>query len=360
MKNTFRKLIPLLLCLVLLLSLVPAARAEEEPSIIDEEALDAWITEYVRVHDLSGGGQTFSVGFCYTATGDCWYYNADVFMYAASMYKVPVSMILAEKEAAGELSQESMLGGYTLKYLESKALTFSDNTAGHAMLDYLGEDNSGKASRLCMQYSSLSESYFDPDFFDYSYYSTRFITQVMLTLYEGGDERFPHIIENLLVAQPDSYLNLRLMGKYDVAQKYGAFEERNGNYNNHITAIVYTPTPVIITVMTRNVGNFMPLMAEVGEYLADYSLELDEKYAQREAERAAQAAAAPPEPEEGAPELQDTPQDVAVRPAPAHEGSHAGQMFAFYVMWAAILALGALIVIHGLRYRRQKAAAGRH
>ena len=35
-------------------------------------------------------------------------------------------------------------------------------------------------------------------------------------------------------------------------------------------------------------------------------------------------------------------------------------IFSFYGMWAAILVLGALIVVHGLRYRRQKAASGRH
>ena len=174
MKTTFKKLLPLLLCLILLLSAVPAARAEAGESIIDEEYLDAWIKEYVASHDLSGGGQDFSVGFCYTATGDCWYYHGDIFMYSASMYKVPVSMLLAEKEAAGQLSQDSLVSGSSLKKLETTALIDSNNASGHAMLAYLGRDDSGKASELCMQYSSLSKDYFHQDFFDYSYYSARF------------------------------------------------------------------------------------------------------------------------------------------------------------------------------------------
>ena len=43
MKNYMRKLLPLLLALILLLSLAPAALAEEEESILDQEKLDAWI-----------------------------------------------------------------------------------------------------------------------------------------------------------------------------------------------------------------------------------------------------------------------------------------------------------------------------
>ena len=209
------------------------------------------------------------------------------------MYKVPVAMLLAEKEASGLINQDTDLGGGTLRYLESTALTFSNNDSGHAMLNYLGEDNSGKASKLCMKYASLDQTYYDPDFFEYSYYSARFITQVMETLCDGGEERFPHVIENLLIAQPDSYLNLSLMGKYRVAQNYGAFQERNGNSNNHITAIVYTPNPIIVTVMTRNVNDFQQRMADIGEYLANYALELDGKLAQRqEAQAMAEAQAA--------------------------------------------------------------------
>ena len=374
MKTTLSKLIPLLLCLILLLSLVPAARAEAGESIIDEEYLNAWIKEYIASHDLSGGGQDFSVGFCYTATGDCWYYNGDVFMYSASMYKVPVSMLLAEKEAAGQLSQDSLVSGSSLRKLETTALIDSNNASGHAMLAYLGRDDSGKASELCMQYASLAREYYHQDFFDYSYYSARFITQVMQTLYEGGEERFPHIIEYLLQAQPNEYMNLKLKGKYQVAQKYGAFEERNGSYNNHVTAIIYTPTPVIVTVMTRNVGNFMPRMAEIGEFLANYSLELDEKYPAWEEAQAAAAAPQEPEQEPGLlPGLNADPGDgaqsaaagagVSTEGLPGAEPVERGKLVPAYIlMCAAIAGLGGMTVYHGLQVRRQKSktAAGRH
>ena len=277
-------------------------------------------------------------------------------------------MLLAEKEAAGELNQNSVLGGKTLHDLEYNALVKSDNPSGHGMLAYLGRDDGGKASELCIQYSSLSREYFHQDFFDYSYYSARFITQVMKTLYDGGEERFPHIIEYLLQAQPNEYMNLKLKGKYQVAQKYGAFEERNGNYNNHITAIIYTPTPIIVTVMTKNVGNFQPRMAEVGEYLANYALELDEKYPEWEARQAA-AQAAEQQPEEPAlsPELSEanaaeTPEEPEVQTAPpsavpaADPELDRGRLLpVFLLMWAAIAAFGGLTIHHALKVRRPRA-----
>ena len=177
MKRMAKTLLALLLCMALLLPLQTAALAEApdtgtaQESIIDEDALNQWMEDYLKSHNLGQNYQEFSVGFCYTATGDCWFYNADKFMYSASMYKVPVSMLLAEKEAAGELTQDSRLEGYTLQYLESSALVNSNNDSGHAMVDYLGGTYQGKCSDKTIQYTDLERDYFPQDFFDYSYYS---------------------------------------------------------------------------------------------------------------------------------------------------------------------------------------------
>ena len=83
------------------------------------------------------------------------------------------------------------------------------------------------------------------------------------------------------------------MSQYGVAQKYGAFVEQNGNNNNHCAAIIYTPTPIIVVVMTRNVGDYQRRIGEVGAHLAEVALQLDEKKAalEREAEARAEAEA---------------------------------------------------------------------
>jgi hypothetical protein len=65
---------------------------------------------------------------------------------------------------------------------------------------------------------------------------------------------------------------------YGVAQKYGLFEQTHiGLDNHHCAAIIDTPTPIIVVVMTRNIDEFQARIADVGAYLADYSLRLDEK-----------------------------------------------------------------------------------
>ena len=299
----YRQRLSLLLTLLLLLGCAPGAFADEtsaaeDTGIIDAAALDSWISDYVAQHSLDGAYQVFSVGFCYTGTGDCWFYNADQWMYSASLYKVPVSMLLAEKEAAGELTQDSMIttqyASGTLGHLESTALINSNNDSGHALVEYMGGTYAGKCADQTVRFTGLPESYFSSDdFANLSYYTARYMTHVMKTLYDGGDEAYPHIIEYLLDAQPDDYYNsdANLKSSYAIAQKYGAFTEQNGNNNNHCAAIIYTPTPIVVVVMTRNVGDYQRRMAEVGSYLADYSLQLDEKQAALEREAQEQAAA---------------------------------------------------------------------
>ena len=333
MKTILTRWIPLLLALLLLLSAAPSALAEEadpEDSLIDGELLEEWMATYAHGQGMDRDWQDFSVGFCYTATGDCWYHNGDVFMYSASMYKVPVCMMISEKIAAGEFTWTDTIQGSTVEYLVSETLIKSNNDYGHLLANYLGGSYFGKCSDLSIGYTDLDPAYFPREFSEKSYYSARYMTQVMRTLYEGGEERFPRVIEYLLQAQPNEYMNLKFKDKYPVAQKYGAYDEGNGYNNNHDAAIVYTPTPIIVVVMTRNVGDYQNHIADVANFLAEYSLTLDRELADREARRAAAEAAAPtpeptPEPTpaptpEPTPELTPVPAEPVVSPEPSPAG----------------------------------------
>ena len=373
MKAALRRM--LLLLLVLLLLPHPAALAEEadeQESILDEDYLNDWTESYLRDHGLDRDWQDFSVGFCYTATGDCWYYNADVFMYSASLYKVPVAMLAAEKVAAGELSQEDDSMGISLSYLEESALIYSNNDSGHILVRMMGGTDWGKCSDQLIRFTDLDESYFSQDFYSSSYYTARFMTQVMRTLFEGGEERFPHVIECLLQAQPESYMNLSMKDRYPVAQKYGAYEQADGANNNHVSAIIYTPNPIIVTVMTRNVGMFQDHMAAFASFLADYALELDEILREREEAAAAAtpeptteptpeptlAPTAEPSPESTplpTPEAGDAP---APDPSPAVE-RQASSSLALYAI-PVLLALAALsLLVHAVRRSRKKVRSRR-
>ena len=318
MKKTGRRLLSLIMTILVLGSMCTAAFAEAAPAeetaaaatgaeaalpaaedsgIIDANELQQWMDSFVQEHNLNQDYMRFSVGFWYSGTGDSWYYDADQWMYSASLYKVPVSMLMAEKEAAGELSQDSVVNGTTLEYLESTALIYSNNDSGHSMVSWLGGTYAGKCSDMTIKFTDLPESYFEQDFYDVSYYTARYMTQVMRTLYQGGDAAFPHVLDYLKQAQPDDYYNRNpaLKGSYTIAQKFGAYEEGNGNNNNHCAAVIYTPNPIVVTVMTRNIGDYQNIIAEVGGYLSDYALQLDqnlESWNQEQAERAAAELAA--------------------------------------------------------------------
>ena len=370
MKAALRRI--LLLLLVLLLLPRPAALAEEpdgQESILDEDYLNEWTETYLRENGLDNSWQDFSVGFCYTATGDCWYYNPDQFMYSASLYKVPASMLAEEKVAAGELSKDDTSMGSPLSYLVFSALVYSSNDAGHALVRLLGGTDWGKCSDQFIRYTDLDEDYFIPDFYGSSFYTARFMTQVMRTLCEGREDRFPYVIECMLQAQPEGYMNLTLKDRYPIAQKYGAYQEDNGPNNNHAAAIIFTPNPIVVVVMTRNVGMFQDHIAAFGGFLADYALTLDQELERRE------AAAATPEPTpvptseptpEPTPESSPEPTTEST-PAPSAEASEApapqpapepGQTapspLALYAV-PTLLALAALsLVVHGIRRARRK------
>ena len=256
-----------------------ALNLPNDSGIIDAELLNGWMEGFLQAHDCMGEGQDFSVGFCYTGTGDCWFYNPDIWMYAASLYKVPVSMLMAEKEVAGELTPESIVMGCTFEYLESTALIYSNNDTALAMVSYLGGTSKNRCSVMTEKFTDLPADYYSQEFLDVSYYTARHMTQVMKTLYEGGDEAFPRVISYLRQAQPDEYFNSNpTLKSYGVAQKYGLFEQTHlGLDNHHCAAIIDTPTPIIVVVMTRNIDEFQARIADVGAYLVDYSLRLDEK-----------------------------------------------------------------------------------
>ena len=273
------------LCCLLFLQAAPTAFAEmdEAPDeraplkdlrMLDEEALQAIVDGVIQEMQLNG--EYISVAYCYTATGETWYYQPDEWYYSASLYKVPLMMILAEKEYNGEITQETKLNNTPLSYAEEVILVYSNNDYAHLMLNYLGTDQ--EAREMYKQFSPLPDDYYDPNFIDYSYFTPRFITDVFQTLYYE-EERFPNIADKLKLAQPGHFFRLSDNRGYEVAQKYGSYKEFN-----HTSGIIYTPNPFILTVMTRYTNTIELLGYTLEQKMMDYTLQLDEQLAQAEAE----------------------------------------------------------------------------
>lgn len=245
----------------------------QQSAIFDADELETMTEDFISEYSYCGlKSENISIAYTYLATGETWFYNPDKWYYSASMYKVPLMMLLAEKEADGELTQESDVKGLTLAYAEESILVYSNNDYAHLMLNYLGTDE--EAREMYKRYSSLSDDYYDSDFIDYSYFTARFMNDVMTTLYTES-ERFPHIIDCLKLAQPTDFFHLYIDPSLEVAQKYGSYDDSLGNSWNHTTGIIYTQNPIILTVMTEDVTKAEMVIGQAAKLFTDYTLTLD-------------------------------------------------------------------------------------
>lgn len=292
-RRLVRSALALLLCLALLDGTLALAEGTitlsdtpaEDYGILDPDALQQIVDDYCARKGLNK--DNLSVGFCYTATGDAWYWNGDAWYYSASMYKVPVMMILAERYREGLITDETKISGLTLAEANELILVYSHNDYAHAMMHYIGTD--AECRTLYQQYAQLPTDYYISDFYDYSYFTARFMTQVMQTLYNES-ERFPNVIENLLRAQPGQYFKAGITD-VSIAQKYGNFKDSMGRQFTHDTGIIYTENPFILTIMTKNMGAQDTVIAQFCGAFEDYAKSLDAQLpayqqAQREAEEA--------------------------------------------------------------------------
>lgn len=282
MRKTRRLLASLLLCTLLLPGSLAWAAGDsgdagssladpaDPNSIIDSTVLTSKIQKILEERDIDP--KQISVGYYYSATGDSWYFNGDKWFYPASMYKVPLVMLLAEKVSNGELTQDSQVYDGIVADIEEHILTYSNNDWAHAIRKYLGGDAQWRAD--AKKFAQLADEDYSSDYLDYCYFNNRYMTQVMTTLYTQR-ERFPNVVECLLNAQPEGYYRQTLGEQYEIAQKYGSFEDSRGVKFNHCTAIIYTPNPIVVTVMTSNVSRYEAVIAEIGQILAEYSLTLD-------------------------------------------------------------------------------------
>ena len=300
--NIYKKIFTLLVCMALFLSCCTPAFADSGDGVLDEAALQKMLEDFISENGLDP--KNFAVGYVYTGTGEEWYYNGDTWFYPASMYKVPLMMMLAEKVAAGELEQDSDLGGYTVALAEEYIISYSNNDYAHYVRTYLGGDEEWR--QHAKSYTTLEDDYYSPDYMDYCYFSPRYITQVVKTLYNES-QRFPNIIECMLVARPthDYRLSDYMNNTYSVAQKYGSYCDNFGDNFNHNTGIIYTPTPFVLTVMTLNVSNYEKVISDVALLFTEYTLSLEDDlvvYEEEQAEQAEQEAIAAAEAEKKAAE----------------------------------------------------------
>ena len=226
-----------------------------EDGVLDSDELKELIENFLDERGIAH--DRFRLGYTYTGTNETWYYNGDVWSYSASVYKLPLMMMLAQKVANGELKQDDKVCGVDLTYAETSVLTYSNNDYAHVMIHYFDSEQDYREQQVKM--SDVPVEDIPERYYISSHFSPRFVIGVLRNLYENPDQ-FPNIVECLKVATPGQYLSRTLGDEYEVAQKYGAYEQ----FNN-IAGIVYMPHPILIAINTTWVGNAERVLAALDE-----------------------------------------------------------------------------------------------
>ena len=351
-----------------------AAEAMAEPSysdsILDEAELTKLVEDFLAQKGIPK--DRVGIGFCYTATGDEFYYNPDTWFYPGSMYKVPLMMLLSEQLQSGETAPGTQIGGLDLDTVYEYILVYSNNDYAHKVRTYLGGDDAWRKD--AQKYAALDK--YDERYMLYCYFSPRYMTQVLETLNEDP-ARFPKVLDNLLKAEDGHYFKLTdSMKGYEIAQKYGAYIDNENSDWNHTAGIIFTPNPFILTIMTKNVGGSEQFIGQLAEKFKDYTLTLDEKLethriaqeqfeaelrAAEEAERlAAEQAAAQPQatqkPAAEARPAQPQVQNPGITPDRAARGTRAGIIVLSLLLAAAVIGgIGAVIAVKERERRRYEA-----
>lgn len=247
--------------LAMVLSL-PAAAAEE---MTGTDGPGAQILPYLEEHNMNEAN--CAIGWYDLETGDSWYFGADTYIKAGSMYKLPLVMAVTDKIAAGELDPEGFTRGYQIGQAIEWAIVYSDNDAAQALRYTLAPDKA--AYRNCLAaYSGIPLEDLPEEYYSDNRMSPRFMIGTLLYLYEHSDQ-YGEIIENMKASHPGRYFQ-STQGEYEIAHKYGYFE---GALND--CAIVYTPRPFLLVVFTKNVSYSEDRLGELCAMMTDYALTLE-------------------------------------------------------------------------------------
>ena len=122
-----KKITAFLIAFSIIVSIPPAfaddsGDAQNADQVINSEELDALIEN--KLSELNVNPNEVSVALKYTGTGEYYYYNADRWMYSASLYKMPVCMTYSHKIKTGELQADSLSASDD--YIYEKILRYSD------------------------------------------------------------------------------------------------------------------------------------------------------------------------------------------------------------------------------------------
>lgn len=274
--TVIRRGLCLLLCMILLFTYSVTACAEEEypgtaTGILDARELTDRVEEILAQYGVDGS--QIAVGFYFTGTGDTYFYRGDSWIYSASLYKVPLYMALDNEAADGKILETGTFP--TLSLLDAdrdRVLINSVNSTAHSLMGHF--DSPEDCRKAYCSVSTLPEDYYQPCFYRQSYFTARFMTDVMAWLYNHCDD-YAKTLDSLYRSPLRE--DLASVGEtYTIAQKYGDYSNQKVDVH-HVAAIIDTPTPIVVVVMTEWMPKHRSVMNAIATMLTGYALELDEQ-----------------------------------------------------------------------------------
>ena len=244
----------------------------------DGDILKQWVDAYLDENYWNHPGCDMTIAFWYSGTDETWFYNADEWLGCVNWYKLPVCMHYAEELKSGELTKESVVTGITLEYAMSTLLEHSSGPSLYSLVTDLSEREGLNYTDVAKQYAGdLPDSYFTSEYYNNGY-TARLMMEITKTLFEGGEDRFPFVLEHMKKSQPYDMFkrDWNIQSKWEVAQTHAADWGGEGDDLIHCTAIFYTPTPAILTIMTKNIWD-LDIMGGVAGHFFALTEELDLK-----------------------------------------------------------------------------------
>lgn len=366
--KTVKKILIILCSAALLMILSPSAFAEESDASTAEEndtsdfqygdlsldeIMDALLAEYNTDAD-----HVFA-GYINLVTGEEYYLNADEYAVAASMYKVPLNMRIAEMLNTGELDWESKCPGISYDSMLNDSIVNSSNEAAEFLWNLLG--NYAEYRRQIAPYMGLSEDEIDENFTVNNSFTPRQMIHCLELLYDE-QERFPQIIETMQKAEPEHYFKYKER-RFDIAHKYGYvgadYVTTFATYMNDC-GIAFTDEPIAIVMFTKSVPNAEDLLTAYCTAMCEYT----QYHAalRRETAKAEEAAAAEKAAEEEANESKEaaestappSPEATASAPLPETEDAENNSENPFYRIVICLICLVLVVLLTVLALIRRK------
>lgn len=274
----------------LLLAMLLFAAALSLPSAAEDVRFDgkSWetITEEFLADWHVADAYRIAIGYENLVSGERGFFQGDQSMVACSVYKVPLNMLLSERIYNGEMDFDTLIEGIPYSYIEENSIVHSSNEMAEAA-QRVFRDYADYRAALC---PLLGE---DADEVDYNFlhrnvFTPRQILHCLKMLYDEP-ERYPRVLDYMLVSNPADTLIASLRGELAVAHKYGFLEAEDHTYFNDV-GIVYTDEPFALAVFTADLGAAAPMIAAYAALMRDYTDYRTVRRAEEEAEAARLAA----------------------------------------------------------------------